>query len=338
MEINNTDNNRSICPFLGLRYDKTTSLAYESASNCCYHCRRPVSPTFDHQREYCLTQNHTACRVFLQNETDVFPAALQGRNPGHHRLSTPVRVSLWVFVILALLGLGYYYFVVRGVEIPALATGPTLVPTVDMTRPVETELAAGLIPVTGNAVDEPTATPAFTLTIRPTSTVTLPPATASPMVYQTITLAAIGRRVTDPAAQPSPTPGKTETPSDAYITLEKPFIIDGQEFVLHRVIEGEGYDFLALKFNTTRAILVDLNYDLSYPLWIGSVIIIAPGMTEKVPGMPAFRIHQVTDEEAAAGRLSTAGTVDNKLLEQYNNCPADCHFNRGDWVLIPFTD
>lgn len=54
----------TICPFLGLKEDGSTSLSFPSPGNHCYHSR-PVSPVnAEHQNQFCLTSGHVNCPVF----------------------------------------------------------------------------------------------------------------------------------------------------------------------------------------------------------------------------------------------------------------------------------
>lgn len=100
---------RGICPFLGQKEDPTTSLGFPSIGNYC-HKTRPVSPIkSDHQENYCLVGNHTACPVFQAANPVRMPPALVGETED---LAQPTQRPYWR--VMAALG------------IPALITSAVL--------------------------------------------------------------------------------------------------------------------------------------------------------------------------------------------------------------------
>lgn len=65
-----------ICPYVGIRDDPQTSLSFPSEGNAC-HRAIPVSGILaEHQKNYCLSENHIHCPVFLgQTNTPPQPVA-----------------------------------------------------------------------------------------------------------------------------------------------------------------------------------------------------------------------------------------------------------------------
>jgi hypothetical protein len=53
----------SICPYLGMRHDPSTSYTYVSLGNYCYHGRPPAVPLVEHQETYCFREAHADCPV-----------------------------------------------------------------------------------------------------------------------------------------------------------------------------------------------------------------------------------------------------------------------------------
>ncbi|MBN2117189.1 MAG: hypothetical protein JW730_11490 [Anaerolineales bacterium] len=149
------------CPYLGLEDDADTSLAFPSVWNTCHRSRRVVSPSLQHQAEYCLSENHRNCVAF--------PAG-QATLPLPHRLRasrrrtslygrSPFRGLVFVFIgILVLAGIGWGLWA-QGYILPTGTEIPSLTMTVLMT-PVPTQTTALT----------PTPTSAMIVTPKPIST------------------------------------------------------------------------------------------------------------------------------------------------------------------------
>ncbi len=111
--MGNTGRGNPACPYLGLEDDADTSLAFPSGWNTCHRGRRAVSPSLEYQAEYCLSENHRKCAVFLAEQATL---PLQ-----HHlrsergRTNKPRRRSYrslgFILIgILVLVGLGWFFF------------------------------------------------------------------------------------------------------------------------------------------------------------------------------------------------------------------------------------
>jgi hypothetical protein len=55
---------RSYCPHLGLRDDPPTRYGYSHPLNYCYRLSKPQPIELSWQRQYCLRENYSTCRVF----------------------------------------------------------------------------------------------------------------------------------------------------------------------------------------------------------------------------------------------------------------------------------
>jgi chromosome partitioning protein len=75
----------SFCPFLGLKDDVTTALAYPSEANCCYRAKPNAVPKMDYQSANCLTQKYIGCTMLSENMEVPLPNELQ--EPPHKKLS-----------------------------------------------------------------------------------------------------------------------------------------------------------------------------------------------------------------------------------------------------------
>ncbi len=73
--------NRITCPFLGLKDDSTTTLAFPSDGNFCHHAR-PVAPVNrKFQQQYCLSGEHIQCPIFLAEHPLPLPAVMLAPAP-----------------------------------------------------------------------------------------------------------------------------------------------------------------------------------------------------------------------------------------------------------------
>lgn len=92
---------QTTCPYLGMKDDPTTALQFPSTGNFCHHAK-PIAPVkASYQEQYCLTEGHTACPVFLAAHPVPLPAALAA----HAGSLTPGKATrpLAVLAILVLL-------------------------------------------------------------------------------------------------------------------------------------------------------------------------------------------------------------------------------------------
>lgn len=93
------------CPYLGLQDDDSTSLAYASPWNICYHAAPPAPVLVSHQAEVCLCPQYVGCPVLLSNQWRRFPRNLRGKaGASLNKNSSSTRLAwLIVFVLLGVI-------------------------------------------------------------------------------------------------------------------------------------------------------------------------------------------------------------------------------------------
>ncbi len=121
-----------MCPYLGVREDKETAIAYPSELNCCYHARPIGYISFDHQRRYCLTDNHTECSVFKQEKLTALPKKYRGIGPVSPKPSVGLPLLAFTIVVVAGLAASILLGLIRlpGFEGMALFPTSTPIPTI----------------------------------------------------------------------------------------------------------------------------------------------------------------------------------------------------------------
>jgi hypothetical protein len=67
------------CPYLGLHDDSSTSLAYPSDWNYCYHANPAAPIRVSHQADVCLCPEYIHCPVNVSNTWGRLPRPLRGK-------------------------------------------------------------------------------------------------------------------------------------------------------------------------------------------------------------------------------------------------------------------
>ena len=110
-----------------------------------------------------------------------------------------------------------------------------------------------------------------------------------------------------------------------------------QGYLIHIVAPGETLDMIAVDYNTTVQAIIAVNYKLKPPVWVQYPIVIPVG-TKDARGLPAFDVYVVEAYETIkAESLADVLGVDAAALEFYNLCTGNCQFNKGDVLLVPYT-
>ncbi len=96
---------RRICPYLGLRHDRTVIAAQATEAHACYAQSKRIYPSIEHQKAWCFTDRYTACSYYPRTDQP------SGRAADLFTLvdSTKPRRRRWgcwlvLLVVLALLG------------------------------------------------------------------------------------------------------------------------------------------------------------------------------------------------------------------------------------------
>lgn len=157
----------------------------------------------------------------------------------------------------------------------------------------------------------------------------------TPLATETSPSAVPTKTAVAPTKTPLRPPTVTPTLAQPTRTLEFPFKVGEQTYLVHRVREGENFEVLEETYVTSTGVILALNDSLSSPLWVNSVIVIAPGVQAVDPELPAFRPYEVT-EKVSIDELARQLNAHPDLLRYYNNCSENCRLSVGDWLIVPY--
>lgn len=284
------------CPFLGLADDPETSLSFPSVWNNCHHGKKTEPVTLEHQRKYCLSENHPFCPVFNQPAGQPFPRELR-----YARESNSGRRRLWNFLLFMLL-----IVVVVRIGLASFQILPIKNPF-----PIN-----NLIPLSTNSPIPVQASPSPTST--PTSTAVLPSATpfVSPVPSETVYI--------------SETPffASTRIPHQIESLVGLNYL-----FRIHRIKNSDTLASLAYQNNTTEAAIVTINYSLPTPLRTQTLVVIPVNRKDvsDLPKFEAYRVLEDTDIEVLAGELD----VNPEELQLYNGLGTETQLYAGEWLVVP---
>ena len=139
-----------VCPYLGLRSDSGTALAYSSVSNCCFHAK-PVYPiASDIQDTYCLSGDYALCEEFGRKPGQPLPDHMRAKIPRELR----GKRNGWFWIVFST-------FVIVLVVLLLWQFAPADFLVVPHSRATNT---ASLVSTNDNAkqtLTSPTATPSF---------------------------------------------------------------------------------------------------------------------------------------------------------------------------------
>lgn len=117
--------------------------------------------------------------------------------------------------------------------------------------------------------------------------------------------------------------------------LEKVFKMDEQDFLLHRIKDGDGLVYFSNIYHTTAEVIQATNYQLKIPIQAGGLILIRPDVINVDPAEPIFEIYIVPDKIITLDDLAKKLSANLERLKYYNGCADRCTVSRDDWVLIP---
>jgi hypothetical protein len=165
--------NKKICPFLGIKEDPSTVIAFPSIFNLCNLAEPRAAPAIVHQKAFCLVEAHKTCPVFLKKEIGPLPRDMSTPRPkrvwgGKQWKAVWMAVGVLVLAVIA-------WQVAAGDLITKYFSNSSILATITST-PVE-------IPWTGT----PTLTDTSTRTNTPTLTGT-PARTNTPTLTRTATV------------------------------------------------------------------------------------------------------------------------------------------------------
>lgn len=307
-----------ICPYLGLRDDRTVVAMLPTPAHACFARRKRYSPSVEHQVVRCLSSNYPGCSVYPDKVADTFdsPYTLQGNfgnDEGNWR-----RWLLWgalAALVLLLIGATAYATMNGMVSLPAQFSlnrlnSPTSTPVVPAANPPVTET--------------------FTVTPVPS----LPPTTPVPPAQ------VAASNATNTPRPPTPTPsGPGEvlslTPSrsdvgwwgsaqaqagqigDSFLYAG---VLDGQAYIsavrfdLRRVPRGAPIEGGGVRLTGLRDDLLDRNATSS---WL--IQLISETALSEFPGKSFFTVYEAPASFQLAPNIETAdvesGSVNEWVLD-----------------------
>jgi hypothetical protein len=287
--------NDLVCPYLGLVDDSSTSIGFASLSNYC-HRARPIAPAiFEHQRSYCLVENHVSCPIFKQAGDLSMPLELRAHvsRPSHHRLKYGT-LGLYIFLI-ALIGSILFISSVPAQSFSIFGIKTlTGTPTLNGPTPVsKTEILAG--PTPKSAFSTATVVPSPTPSLTRTPTVTVTP---RPVLRLEVKLGL------------------------------------GSQFLIHKVRRGESLELFERKYDTTIEAINAVNVKIPSPLVVNAIVVIPVGIIEP-KDLPRFDTYLVSGSKIRLDQLAQKLSVDPKDLAYYNALEPATFLMVGDWLLVP---
>lgn len=301
------DENKQVCPYLGLRDDAQLRYSFPETLNCCHRVKRPQRVALDHQREVCLAGNYVAaCPVYATDWKGPLPKELRGVEH-QPRSSWGPGLVMGGLALVIILAVAFIYF-----KSPA---GQARFAGDDQTTP--TQAPASLIEMTSSI------TPAllFSATPAPTLTPAQPSPTLSPMPQPQVTPTFINPTSTINNSN-SPTPGPQES---------TPFGPNGR-YVVYKVKDGEMMQTIANLYNTSPAVLKAINgLTLHVGFWPGQMVVVAVGEVDpsNVFAMQAVWLAQPTRVDVLAAKYATS---ENELRSFNGLGPGDT-VPGGRWIV-----
>ena len=282
------DDNLMVCPYLGIRNDATTSLAYPSAYNYC-HRTRPIEPAnIEHQQSFCLAAAHSQCPVFKSEEGDS-PMPEEIRGHGIQPRTKKRKFGMGILIILLV-------FLAGGVFIGFNSKALALLPFGGRRTS-----GAGTLPIS-LATQTGTMNASLTPTLQQTTVI----ASATPTASNT------------PSLTPTPRP---------VLSLDVPLGVGGQ-FLIHKVLEGDSMSALAKRYGTTVDAIRLANLNLRSPLQPDWFIVIPVGLTDLsgFPAFEVYLVKESIRVDNLAATLSVDATqfaYYNNLSPDYVLLPGD---------------
>jgi len=291
--------------------DRATHMGFASVENYCFNSKPPKSPKPFHQEGFCLGGGYAQCILYHAGEASSMPAEIGAAPPVDAR-----RLKSLVFLFALVIVAGAALLISRGRkdsfgDLPSVwgsAAQASVTPMLGASSGTATGIpASGTDASAPESGPLPTDTPMLALSIVETSTPLATNAvTASPSLhgFEIVKLP----------------PGTT------------------QGYLVHMVAAGETLDVIAAHYDTTVQAIIAVNYKLKPPVWVHYPIVIPKGATDAT-GLPAFDVYVVDEAETiTAESLAENLGVDASALEFYNLCTRNCQFNKGDVLLVPYTD
>jgi hypothetical protein len=287
----------NICPYLGMKEDRTTPVGYPSTRNVCYHSHKNEIPNLNYQRSVCLGGRFRRCPLFNSEGLEWMPRSIRYRPRKIFEDSKKL-----IYITLAILSIVVIVLILVFHRQWMPIVSQLLIPSWQKTQRVRTFQPF------------PTATHATSLIEDLTET-------RKPTLTPTLTIT------------PEQTELITETISPVNLALDNPIGGDVQ-FIIHRVLAGESFFEYARDYDTNVDAISAINYNLPPILYVDLIIIIPIGVDDPA-GLPQFEAFQVKMRGLTVESLAEELSVNSESLSKYNNLPMDYKFSPGDWILVP---
>ena len=261
-----TEGKTQVCPFLALRHDPATALAFPSEHNFCYHSRPPQPARLEHQAVSCVTNNYPHCDEYNREQGNPLLSELRlthnsriGKKPGLIGLL----ILLFVFAMIILVG----WQVLSRVLLEKSGGGKSPSATL-----------SGL--------------PVF-IEMKPTQSTTPTHAASLPTPSLLVTATSI-----------LPVQTWTSMPGLPH-ALETP-IGPGPKLIIHRVASGESIDAIANRYWTTVEAIHAINYHLPSPVLVDWLVIVPYNQTDVhgLPLFEAYKVETNVSVETLAQQFS----------------------------------
>jgi len=286
-----------VCPHLALIVDAESYAAYPSSLNACYRGLHPATPRISHQTNYCLTPNYLNCSFYKKDQIDQFPKEIKLKSKvwsGKSKIFILAALFIIALSVIILVAILRGGFQNRSVGLFQTSTQFVSSPSLQVET---TAMPSG--------IHQKSITP---------EAEKLAQSTESGLITDTSFL-------------------PTVTKSDPVLALDTPIGGD-QQFIIHRVIEGESLQYLADQYNTSSEEIIAVNQDLITPLWVGWAIVIPFNVTN-FEGLPVFSAYLVDEDGISIKELSEKLDVSLDALVYYNNLDEEHILHQDEWLLIP---
>lgn len=246
--------NRKVCPYVGLEEDPETFMAFPSAWNCCYRSRRRQPIRLEYQGEVCLSPLYAECEIFRREQGAPLPSMFRAWNLQSRRGKFRRRILVLLAGILLL-------WIYTGWQMTVRDFFPILSGSIDP-RPLES--APSSIPTSREITPHPIINP-------------------SP----------IPLLIVSPSPLPTASVVNTTQPAPVGHDLEVPFGTDYQ-LVIHRVRGGENLNSYADQYHTTVEAILDVNYNLRLPLWANQLVVIPLNISDAsaLPAFEVYQVNE----------------------------------------------
>jgi len=155
------DNNIKACPHLGDKGDPCTYLSFATRRNYCYHSKPIAVPGLDHQRSFCLKEDHIECPVFLTEKVSEFPTELNYQGSRQDKK----RSRLWVFAIIMVFFIGAIsFFFIPGLNFSLISSFQPKTSTPFSASAIETNTPHSIVEPIATQVSRPTISPVPSIT------------------------------------------------------------------------------------------------------------------------------------------------------------------------------